>query len=84
MIDTGNPRVFSAVPGPVPVEYPYPLWGYGYCCGLAKLDPRVNPYPYPWRVTRGYALTIEQIFKYLKLKLIQNNREKVGQGTGRD
>ena len=58
VIDTGNPRVFSAIPGPGPAEYPYPLWGYGYSHGLAKLDPGVNPYPYPWRVTRGYALII--------------------------
>ena len=29
VIGTGNPRVFFTIPGPVPGNYPYPLWGYG-------------------------------------------------------
>jgi hypothetical protein len=63
VIDMGNTQLFPALPRPGPVEYPYPLWGYRYSHGLAKLNPRVNPYPYPWQVTCGYALTIEQINK---------------------
>jgi hypothetical protein len=43
VIDTGNPRVFSGIPGPGPVEYPYPLWGYGYSHGLAKLTQGFTP-----------------------------------------
>jgi hypothetical protein len=39
VICTGNPRVFFAVPGPVPVNNPYPLQGYGYSHGLAKINP---------------------------------------------
>ena len=56
VIGTGNPRVFFPIPGPIPVDNPYPPKGYGYSHGLLRVDPRVHPYPYPWRVTHGYAI----------------------------
>jgi hypothetical protein len=59
VIDTGNPRVFSGIPGPGPVEYLYPLWGYGYSPWVGQAYPGVYPYPYLRRVTRRYALTVE-------------------------
>jgi hypothetical protein len=55
VIGTGNPRVFFAIPGPVPVNYPYPPCGYGFSRGSTKINPGVTLYPYPWRVTRGFA-----------------------------
>jgi hypothetical protein len=43
----GNLQVFFAVPGPVPVNNPYPLLGYRYSHGSVGADPRVHPYPHP-------------------------------------
>ena len=35
---TGNPRVATAQPVPLPAIYPYPSQGYGFACGLAVKD----------------------------------------------
>jgi hypothetical protein len=37
--DMGNPWVILAVPIPLPTLYPYPLHGYGFCHGFAKVNP---------------------------------------------
>ena len=42
----GNPRVFAAIPVPIPAKNPYPCGGYGFFCGYRYS----NPYPYPRRV----------------------------------
>src|ERR1700720_1512977 len=46
VIGMGNPQVFLAIPGPGPVEYMYPLWGYRYGHRLAKLTQGL-PLPVP-------------------------------------
>jgi hypothetical protein len=55
VIDTGNPQVFFAIPGPVPVDNLYPPNRYWYSHGLVRVDSRVYPYLYLWWVTCGYA-----------------------------
>src|SRR5271170_761743 len=52
----GNPRVFSRVPVPVPVENPHLPWGYGFCRGYVSSEPQVTRDPYSRRVTRGSLL----------------------------
>jgi hypothetical protein len=79
VICTGNPRVIFTIPGPVPVNNPYPLNGYRYSHGLIKLDPRVHLYPYPWRVTRGYPINW-RILSYFNLNVYTKNENTEGTG----
>jgi hypothetical protein len=68
VICTGNPRVFSGIPVPVPGIYPYPLCGYGYSHGSTRSDPRVHLDLYPSRVTCRFT-TIYFVYIIIKIKL---------------
>ena len=38
----GNPQIFLAIPGPVPVNYPYPHGGYGFCMAVFIQVPKIH------------------------------------------
>jgi hypothetical protein len=61
VICMGNPQVNFIMPGPELSNYLCPFWGYKYTHGLPKINPRVNPYPYPYVVLRftGFHQTLK-------------------------
>ena len=81
VIDTDNPQVYFAIPGPEPIEYPDPLWGYGYSHRLAK---------FTWGSTlihtcggQPAGMHLDRVINYIKINYkIQNNQVKIEKGAG--